>query len=198
MRLSAVTYYADYVVFPTGAGALATAGALSVSSSDLALWSLSPLAGIAVWPLAEYVLHRWVFHRAAPIKGMHEAHHKAGKALIGTPWWISLPLVSGLVLLLATLAAGFAYAAGFTAGLMLGYTSYMVVHHGVHHWSIQPGTFFDRLKRRHELHHRFDARGDYDQGNYGVVMGIWDRVFGTDLGLAPVPTESGKAGKTAR
>lgn len=186
MRLSAVTYYADYAIFPAVAVGLAVAAALSLPVTDLPYWGLTVLAGIALWPLAEYVLHRWVFHRVPPIKGMHEAHHKAGRALIGTPWWISLPLVAAVVLLPATLAAGFGYGAGFTAGLMVGYTSYMVVHHGVHHWSAEPGTILDRLKRRHELHHRLDIRGDYDQGNYGVVTGFWDKVFGTDLGLAPV------------
>ncbi len=189
MRLSAVTYYADFVVFPVGAVALATAGAWTMPTADLPFMALASLTGIALWPLAEYVLHRWAFHRLPPMKGMHEAHHRQGRALIGTPWWISLPLVAVVVLLPAYLAVGFGYAAGFTAGLMLGYTAYMIVHHGVHHWPIEPGTFADRLKRRHQLHHRFDGRGQYDQGNYGVVTGFWDRVFGTDLGLAPTTAQ---------
>ncbi|MCW5695136.1 MAG: sterol desaturase family protein [Bauldia sp.] len=186
MRLSAFTYYADYVVFPTGAVALSAAGAVSVSRADLPYWGLALLGGMILWPLLEYVLHRWVFHRLAPIRQMHEAHHQKSTALIGTRWWISLPLVAVLALLPASLIMGFGTAAGFTSGLMLGYTGYMLVHHGVHHWSSKSGTFFDRLKRRHVLHHRFDARGDYDQGNYGVVTGFWDRVFGTDLGMGPI------------
>ncbi|MGV8840896.1 MAG: sterol desaturase family protein, partial [Bauldia sp.] len=186
MRLSAFTYYADFVVFPAGAVALAAAGGATMPAADIPFLALTLIGGLALWPLAEYVLHRWVFHQLQPMKGMHEAHHRQGNALIGTPWWISLPLVAVLVFLPAYLAVGFGYAAGFTAGLMLGYTSYMIVHHGVHHWSIEPGTFAHRLKRRHVLHHRSDANGEFNQGNYGVVTGFWDRVFGTDLGLGPV------------
>jgi sterol desaturase/sphingolipid hydroxylase (fatty acid hydroxylase superfamily) len=59
---------------------------------------------------------------------------------------------------------------------MLGYLWYVSVHHIVHHWKAEPGTYAYALKRRHMLHHHFD-----DMGNFGVTSGFWDRVFGTDL-----------------
>ena len=181
MRLSAVTYYADYVVQPVAAAGLITVAMATTATNRWGLLSLTILAGLATWPLAEYQLHRWAFHHLQPMKRMHEAHHKDGKALIGTPWWISLPLIAVLVLLPAILIAGFAYGAGFTAGMMFGYTAYMILHHGLHHWRILPGSYLYGLKRHHALHHRFDDRGDYDEGNYGVVTRFWDRVFGTEM-----------------
>ena len=187
MRLNAFTYYADYAVHPIAAVGLGSAVYLTTPASDWPTWMASFGAGILTWPLAEYTLHRWVFHRIPPAKGMHEAHHRDGTALIGTPWWVSLPLIGALVLAPAIAIGGFALGAWFTAGIMLGYTAYMIVHHGVHHWQIEQGSVMDRLKRRHGLHHRYDPEGNYDQGNYGVVTGFWDKVFGTDLGLAAIP-----------
>jgi len=181
MRLSAMTYYTDYVVHPVGAAGLIAAAMATTPIEEWALWSVSVVAGLVIWPFAEYLIHRWVFHHVQPMKGMHEAHHRDGLALLGTPWWISLPLMAALVLLPAILIAGFAYGAGFTAGVMFGYTAYMILHHGLHHWRIQPTSFLYGLKRHHALHHHFDARGDYDEGNYGVVTRFWDKVFRTEM-----------------
>ncbi len=176
MRLSATSYYSDYVLFP-GLTAGLTAYSLSTTPIDKwGLWTLSFAAGIATWTFAEYQLHRWVFHHVPYIKDMHEEHHDDQKALIGTPSWLSLAIVLFVVLLPAILLAGMSYGAGFTAGLALGYFFYILVHHGVHHWKVRPGGYLYRLKHRHALHHHFD-----DLGNFGVTTGFWDKVFGTDI-----------------
>lgn len=185
MRLSASSYYSDYVIYPALATTL-TAASLAITPADKwGLWSLSVVAGAATWTFAEYQLHRWVLHHVPYVRDMHEAHHDDQKALIGTPPFLSLAIVVFLVLLPAILLAGFSYGAGFTAGIALGYFFYIVVHHGVHHWKLRPGSYMYKLKHRHALHHHFN-----DEGNYGVTTGFWDKVFGTDIKI-------GKGGRRA-
>jgi sterol desaturase/sphingolipid hydroxylase (fatty acid hydroxylase superfamily) len=176
MRLSAASYYSDYILYPTLATTLTAA---SLATAPVEKWGISALsvaAGVATWTFAEYQLHRWVLHHVPYVKDMHEAHHNDQKALIGTPPWLSLALMIILVLLPAILIAGFSYGAAFAAGLLLGYSFYIIVHHGVHHWRLQPGSYLYKLKHRHALHHHFD-----DAGNFGVTTGFWDKVFGTDI-----------------
>jgi sterol desaturase/sphingolipid hydroxylase (fatty acid hydroxylase superfamily) len=88
----------------------------------------------------------------------------------------------GFVGLPALLVTNVGIAAGFTAGMMLGYVWYVTAHYGIHHWTIKPAGYLGRLKRRHALHHHFD-----DLGNFGVTSGFWDHVFRTNL-FAPRKT----------
>jgi sterol desaturase/sphingolipid hydroxylase (fatty acid hydroxylase superfamily) len=178
MRLSATSYYSDYIIYPTLATALSAAALATTPFEKWGLWTLSFAAGAATWTFAEYQLHRWVLHHVPHVRELHEAHHSDQKALIGTPSWLSLAIVLVLVLLPAILVAGFSYGAGFTAGIALGYFFYIMVHHGVHHWRLRPGGYMYKLKRRHALHHHIN-----DEGNYGVTTGFWDKVFGTDIKL---------------
>jgi len=178
MRLSATSYYSDYIIYPTLATALSAAALGTTPFEKWGLWTLSFAAGAATWTFAEYQLHRWVLHHVPHVREMHEAHHSDQKALIGTPSWLSLAIVLVLVLLPAILLAGFSYGAGFTAGIALGYFFYIIVHHGVHHWRLRQGSHMYKLKHRHALHHHFN-----DEGNYGVTTGFWDKVFGTDIKL---------------
>ncbi len=117
-----------------------------------------------------------MLHHVPYIKDMHDAHHDDQVALIGTPIWISLAIMVVFVLLPLSLLAEQHVAIGLACGLMLGHFWYGSVHHILHHWNIQPGTYFYRLKRRHMLHHHFD-----EMGNFGVTSGFWDVVFGTDI-----------------
>lgn len=178
MRLSATSYYSDYIIYPTLATTLSAAALATTPFERWGLWTLSFAAGAATWTFAEYHLHRWVLHHVPHVRELHEAHHSDQKALIGTPSWLSLAIVLVLVLLPAILLAGFSYGAGFTAGIALGYFFYIIVHHGVHHWRLRPGSYMYKLKHRHALHHHFN-----DEGNYGVTTGFWDKVFGTDIKL---------------
>jgi sterol desaturase/sphingolipid hydroxylase (fatty acid hydroxylase superfamily) len=176
MRLSQASYYADYYVYPIAAATLSGVALYNTPMDHWASWAIAFVGGVVVWTFVEYQLHRWVFHHAPVIKDMHEAHHEDQVALIGTPTWMSLLLFALIVLLPAVLITDLAIGSGLTAGLMLGYLWYVTVHHGVHHWTARPGTYFFNLKRRHALHHHFD-----DMGNFGVITGFWDKVFGTDI-----------------
>jgi sterol desaturase/sphingolipid hydroxylase (fatty acid hydroxylase superfamily) len=176
MRLSRAGYFGDFFVYPPLVGALAITAAwqAGVARWDKAMGLI--VVGLAIWTLAEYILHRFVLHHVPFVKDMHEAHHDDQKALIGTPTWVSVVMISATVLVPIWLLVDLPYALALTAGIMLGYLWYVTAHHYVHHWNPQPGSYGYSLKRRHALHHYFD-----DHGNFGVTSGIWDRVFGTEI-----------------
>ncbi len=176
MRLSQSSYYADFYVYPVVAVTLSGAALALAPVVEWPWWLAAFVAGVTLWTLVEYLLHRFVLHHVPVVHDMHEAHHEDQMALIGTPTWLSLGLIGLIVLLPSALITDFTIASGFTVGLMLGYLWYVTVHHGVHHWKIRPDGYFYRLKRRHALHHHFD-----DDGNFGVTSGFWDKVFGTDI-----------------
>jgi len=190
MQLNRWNYYSDFVVYP--AVVLALSG-LALHITPVADWwrcGLLFLAGAIAWTLAEYGLHRFVFHRIPGIREMHEAHHHDQRALIGTSTFVSAPGCLAVMLPPLWLIGGPAFAFGLTGGFLLGYLCYVSVHHLVHHRPARPGSAFFALKRRHALHHHVTP-----EGNFGVTSGFWDRVFGTEIqlrqrGVAPVPSQA--------
>lgn len=173
MRLSPWSYRADFAVFPL---LLAWVGVVSLrpaSPSQTEMWLASALAGVGLWTLLEYALHRWLLHQLQPFKRLHDAHHANPSQLIGTPTWISASLFIAvwwyLLRELPRPAAG-----GATAGLMLGYLAYSMLHDAVHHWRAAPGGWLAHAKLRHARHHRAGARSDF-----GVTTDAWDRLFRT-------------------
>lgn len=143
------------------------------------LVALSPrpwlaIAGAAVWPVLEYVAHRWAMHglaRVAPrlYKRVHGVHHlyphdlshfvipPAAVALVGAAGGAALHLLGvGLAPL---------------GGLLLAFVVYDLAHLAAH--GLAPFPFAQALRRHHEKHHT-DGRK-----NYGVTSPWLDRLFGT-------------------
>jgi dihydroceramide fatty acyl 2-hydroxylase len=147
-----------------------------------AAWQLALLtfAGVAVWTLTEYWLHRLVFHWEPDnalgrrmhfiIHGIHHDHPNDKMRLVMPPS-VSIPLASlfflGFWALLGD--ASFAVFAGFIAG----YLFYDYTHYYVHHFV--PKTDFGKRLREHHMRHHFQ---DHSYG-YGVSSPIWDYVFRT-------------------
>ncbi|HEX6016710.1 MAG TPA: sterol desaturase family protein [Burkholderiaceae bacterium] len=173
MRMSGWGCRADRVVYPLLLAAAGLASLWRTSTWQAEEWLGWSLAGVGVWTLLEYVLHRWVLHRVPPFKRLHEAHHAHPGELIGTPTWISAPL---FVLAWSILAHELSrpIAGGAAVGLMLGYLAYSLLHDAAHHRRAAPGSRLARVKQRHARHHRPGANGDF-----GVSTGLWDRVFRT-------------------
>jgi sterol desaturase/sphingolipid hydroxylase (fatty acid hydroxylase superfamily) len=177
MRLTKTGYYADFVVYPA---VLITGTVVSVwhdTGYEVSLWLLAAAIGATWWTLAEYILHRFVLHRMAPFKIMHDAHHQAPLDFVGTPTWLSLGVILGTVFLPAWALTSFNTASGLTVGTMAGFFWYGIVHHAIHYR--RPRTIAPRLliaTRRHALHH-YSAQ----PGNFGVTTSFWDDVFGTAL-----------------
>lgn len=173
MHMNKWSYRADFVVYPVLIGVALTLAFAHVTRATGAASLAAVLAGVVLWTLIEYLLHRWVLHHWQPFKRLHDAHHAHPSDFIGTPTWVS----GGLFLALwAALAAGIAQsvAAALSGGLMLGYLMYAIVHDVLHHRRVRHGSWLHRAKLRHARHHSPGACTDF-----GVTTRVWDVIFGT-------------------
>ncbi|MFN2612478.1 MAG: sterol desaturase family protein [Solirubrobacterales bacterium] len=142
---------------------------------------LLSLAGVSVWTLTEYWLHRMVFHweprfRGGDrlhfiIHGVHHDHPNDAMRLVMPPA-ASIPMAAifaGAYLLLF----GEPLAYPLFAGLILGYLGYDYTHYHLHHR--KPRTKLGRRLRQQHMRHHFQ---DHRFG-YGVTSPAWDAVFRT-------------------
>lgn len=138
--------------------------------------------GLFLWTLAEYFLHRYVFHwyRDTPIgrrihflaHGVHHDYPNDADRLV-MPLLTSAPLAVIFYSLFYFTFGGARLAEPVFAGFAIGYLAYDGTHYAVHHFkqTTRIGRF---LKRHHMLHHH----ADHD-GGFGVSSPLWDLVFGT-------------------
>jgi sterol desaturase/sphingolipid hydroxylase (fatty acid hydroxylase superfamily) len=142
--------------------------------------------GIVVWTLAEYVMHRYVFHFEPPGKFLqrvwfllHGVHHEQPqcKTRLVMPPLLSIPLALGFYaffhVLVGTVLGAPAWVAPLYAGFVTGYLTYDMLHYAEHHLPAKGGAF-KYLKRYHLLHH-FKTPDD----RFGVSSPLWDVIFGT-------------------
>jgi sterol desaturase/sphingolipid hydroxylase (fatty acid hydroxylase superfamily) len=94
---------------------------------------------------------------------------------VGTPTWISLG-VFGLVFFVPTWAwVSLNAASGVTAGLMMGFLWYGVVHHVIHYRRPRALVRWLSASARRHMYHHYSKQ----PGNFGVTIAFWDHVFGT-------------------
>ena len=169
---SKFTYFADFAVYLAAVAILPWLLFRLAPPSLRESLVLAAFAGLAIWSVTEYAMHRLVFHGIEPFQRMHLEHHRRPRALIATPTVLSLAMIAGLFWLPAILLAGRWLGSASTLGLIAGYLFYGIVHHALHHWRAR-GAWMRKCKRRHAIHHRSP------HVNYGVTMPGWDRVFQT-------------------
>ncbi|HVX94123.1 MAG TPA: sterol desaturase family protein [Polyangia bacterium] len=128
--------------------------------------------GLVAWTLAEWLLHRYIYHLwTSFLTEGHALHHARPRALIGVPWYLTTIALVAFYELLAHLLRP--SSTGVVMGFAwLGYVFYCIAHHGSHHWRLQGG-WLKKMKRHHLLHH---AHPEY---NWGFTTPLWDWVFGT-------------------
>lgn len=149
------------------------------------------LSGILFWTLAEYLLHRYLFHWITDAKWtqrfhfiMHGSHHQFPK----DEERLLMPPIPGLIL--ASILFGFFYVFfwfvgysdlvfGFFPGFFIGYLLYSFVHRAIH--VKRPPKRFKNLWLHHNLHHF-----QYPEKAFGVSSTFWDKVFGT---MPPKPSK---------
>jgi sterol desaturase/sphingolipid hydroxylase (fatty acid hydroxylase superfamily) len=149
-------------------------------SSVLAIVGLA-VAGVAIWTLSEYWLHRLLFHWQPKfpggdkinfiIHGVHHDHPNDPMRLVMPPA-ASLPLAAlffGAFVLVFGTPAGYPAFAGF----LIGYLIYDYTHYAVHHFT--PKGSIGKMVREHHMRHHFQ---DHHYG-YGVSSPFWDYVFRT-------------------
>lgn len=170
--LSPWSYFLDFVLVPIAAGGLLF-WACHIGLGWLGA-SVAVMAGVLVWSLAEYWIHRQVFHGPTSFEPMHQMHHALPKDMIGIASWGTFVAFSG-VWLIAETFSGAAIGSAFTAGVMAGYLFYCAIHVRFHHHG--PDARLSRYVAFMNSHHVAHHRGG--KGNFGVSTPIWDFVFGT-------------------
>lgn len=140
------------------------------------------LAGAGLWTLAEYVLHRFLFHPPfsdSYLKKLyffvHGVHHDApdDATRLVMPPGASIPLATGFFFLF--LAVGGQYGLPLFAGFISAYLVYDFLHFAVHFYAFKSG-WFRALKTHHMKHHY--VRSDK---NFGLSSSFWDYIFFTKL-----------------
>ncbi len=178
MHLSKFSYYSDFVVYPIVITALSAFSVAGETWLMRAHWLGAAAAGIVLWTLLEYVLHRVALHRIAYFVPLHNVHHASPLAFVGTPSWISVGSLGCGIFLPAWLCFGVNVASGLWAGVMIGYWWYGIVHHIIHHGARKPHWYLGGLRSWH-LRHHYSPKS----GNFGVTTTLWDNVFGTAISM---------------
>lgn len=166
-------YYADFVAYVF---VIVLVSGLLIGYAPRGAWlaiAMAVTGGLALWPLIEYALHRYVMHGLEPFRGWHMEHHNRPGAYIGTPTIFSAGLIFTLVFLPASASANVWVATGLTLGVTIGYLAFSWTHHAVHYWHCDTRWLRNR-KRLHNIHHRAGSAC-----NYGVTTSFLDAVFGT-------------------
>ncbi|MGO9308787.1 MAG: sterol desaturase family protein [Spirochaetia bacterium] len=161
-------------------------------------WSPVPgfAAGLLLWTISEYFLHRFIFHFtprtprqkrvAFLIHGVHHAQPRVKTRLV-MPLMMSVPLAVVFYLLFSVVVSHLMGAPWLTgtlfAGFVIGYVGYDLTHYALHHAQFKGG--IGKFLRNHHMRHHteWDSR-------FGISTPLWDHVFGTE----PAKTEPGKTG----
>lgn len=147
-------------------------------------------AGLALWTVMEYVVHRYILHvafppgRHWPSRVLHQLFDAAHGDHHARPWdgyhinghldtlWVAVWLVP-----LSLLAPPYT-ASLIVAGLFTGYVVEEWAHHAMH-FNNYRWRYFQYVRRRHLYHHSRHGVGTA----YGITSDFWDWVFGTRIPL---------------
>lgn len=139
------------------------------------------LAGLFIWTISEYALHRFVFHfkPIGPITerlaflfhGIHHDDPEDARRLLMPP--VAAIAIASVFYIAFTVTLGPVRANPFFAGFIFGYLCYDYTHFAVH-FARPKSKFFKTLKQNHMLHHFVTP-----EKRFGVSNTFWDHVFRT-------------------
>ena len=136
------------------------------------------------WTLAEYLLHRYLFHWISDnrfVKRFHFIMHGSHHLFPRDTERLLMPPVPGLIMAsvlflmfygIFSLLGYSNYTWALSPGLFLGYLLYSFLHRATH--VAKPPKRFKYIWRHHSLHHY-----KYPNKAFGVSTPFWDHVFGT-------------------
>lgn len=139
------------------------------------------LGGILTWSLAEYLIHRFVFHFVARrlflkrvVYLFHGIHHDQPD----DPTRLVMPPIAGVLLAvffftLFRVFLGSVFVVPFFAGFLLGYLGYDYTHYYIHHFI--PRTAVGKFLKAHHMKHHYMLKG----AKWGVSSPLWDYTFRT-------------------
>lgn len=169
--LSRVAYYLDFFLVPV-ATLLLCVIALQNLSAYRSLQCL--LVGMVIWSLAEYIIHRYIFHDIPVFRPMHDIHHNLPKSYVGVASWGTFTGFGIFWSLIFTVSQSIAVASAVVAGIFLGYMFYITIHDRMHHGNRKNfGKYMSFMYKHHASHHRGG------EANFGVTSPIWDYIFRT-------------------
>jgi len=147
---------------------------------------LAFVLGLFLWTLAEYLLHRFLFHYHAKsptgerifflFHGIHHAQPQCKTRLVMPPV-VSIPMGLAFYFLFQFLFGVVFFSSHWVgpvfSGFILGYLAYDMTHYATHHFPMR-AKIWKALKRHHMRHH-------YKTPNarFGVSSPLWDFVFKT-------------------
>lgn len=135
--------------------------------------------GFFSWSLAEYLLHRFLYHKiedATFNSGIQYLFHGIHHEYPNDKTRLVLPVIPSLVI--ASFFFGIfylmmgKYVFVFYPGFLIGYCAYMTIHYSVH--KVKPPKRFNFWWRFHNIHH-FQQ---HDRA-FGVTSPLWDIIFRT-------------------
>jgi len=136
-------------------------------------------AGILVWTITEYFLHRFIFHYHPSsdfgkqihfiFHGVHHDYPRDKKRLVMPPS-ASIPLAT-LFYFLFSLFLTKTLLFAFFPGFLLGYLIYDMMHYAMHHHNFK-NPLLKKIKQHHMLHHYQDS-----SKGYGVSSSLWDIIL---------------------
>jgi sterol desaturase/sphingolipid hydroxylase (fatty acid hydroxylase superfamily) len=167
-----------WLLVSSAAGAHAYASAMFVPAGFV--------IGLFLWTLAEYTLHRFLFHHKPAdelqerifflFHGIHHAQPQVKTRLV-MPLPVSIPmaiLCYGLFsLVLGAVLEAAQWVNPAMAGFLIGYLVYDLTHYATHHFAMRSG--YAKYIKRHHMQHHYKDPGT----RFGVSSPLWDWVFGT-------------------
>jgi len=135
-------------------------------------------AGLFVFSLFEYILHRFLYHlepttpqRAKIQYTFHGVHHEYPKDKTRLAMPPALAIIMWFVFfgMFFLIMGESSYA--FFPGFLVGYSGYLSVHFIVHAYP-PPKNFFKQLWVNHSVHHYKNP-----DSNFGVSSPFWDYIF---------------------
>lgn len=151
----------------------------AVAGNTAGWFFLYVAAGLFIWTITEYVLHRYIFHFVPKSKwglrlhfifhGVHHDYPRDAKRLVMPPS-ASIPLALLFYFLFLWLVPA-NMMDGFFAGFLVGYLFYDMTHYAIHHANFK-SSIMKAIKQHHMLHHYSDSTK-----GYGVSSSLWDVLF---------------------
>jgi hypothetical protein len=162
------------------------------------------ISGVFLWTLAEYVVHRFIFHATDELEervqeivaGLepgepaypkmtdirqklyflaHGVHHDFPNDSRRLVMPPSVSIPLAAIFYVAyRLLLGAVDGPAVFAGFVAGYLVYDTIHYAVHHFSLRSRAML-YLKKKHFRHHYQDSTKDY-----GVSSSLWDYLLGTN------------------
>ncbi|MCH7771582.1 MAG: sterol desaturase family protein [Bacteroidetes bacterium] len=138
-------------------------------------------AGLFIWTITEYLLHRFIFHFHTTsnfgkritfmFHGVHHDYPNDTKRLVMPPS-VSIPLATGFFFLFKVLL-GDIFLAPFFIGFIAGYLFYDISHYAIHHFNMH-SKFWLVIKNHHMRHHY-----QRPELGFGVSSPLWDLILKT-------------------